>query len=117
MTLVEDPPQPATVSDPDWNGWILDRPKAIVYRELGEPDDPERQQYGVPLAQCLDSAQVLNWVAKVSRLEWATPRIIAGLVWALDDIIDLRARLCAHGHSRSIGERKAALLASTYEAT
>lgn len=72
----------------DWGPWRL---KASTYvLEL-----PGR--YEVDLERCLDSAEVLDYLAQVAGKRWATPEVVAGLLVALDDVLQVQAHLCPFG--------------------
>jgi hypothetical protein len=72
-----------------WGEWYL-RPSVgeLLCRPYG---------YGIPLGRCLSAAQVLDWIAQVAHKRWATDDILADLVRALDDIIDLQRNACGCG--------------------
>jgi hypothetical protein len=79
----------------DWGPWVLDG-ETYVLRNVETPHG-----YEVDLERCLDSAQVLDWLAQVAGKTWATPEVLAGLVHALDDVLALQTNLCGSG----IGKR------------
>ena len=51
--------------------------------------------YNVHLNRMADATAVVDWIAQVSKKEWATRCVIADLVLALDAILDLQANYCA----------------------
>jgi hypothetical protein len=55
--------------------------------------------YEVNLEQCTTSAEALDWIAQVATKLWATDMIIADLVRALNDLLDLQANMCGMGQS------------------
>ena len=57
----------------------------------------KRYYYSIPLDRCLGAAQILDWIAQISHKSWATDAILADLVRALDDIIDLQENVCGLG--------------------
>lgn len=77
----------------DWGPWRLNASTYVL--EL-----PGR--YEVDLERCLDSAEVLDYLAQVAGKRWATPPVIAGLVVALDDVLKLQAHLCSFGVNTKI---------------
>ena len=52
------------------------------------------QGYNVHLNRTAHAEAVLDWVAQVSKKAWATRRVIADLVLALDAILNLQANYC-----------------------
>jgi hypothetical protein len=54
-----------------------------------------------------DPAETLDWIAQVAGKSWATDRIIADLVCALGDMLDLQANMCSMGESRTVNVKKA----------
>lgn len=48
---------------------------------------------------CLESAEVLDYLAQMAGKRWATPEVIAGLLIALDDVLNLQVHLCSFGVS------------------
>lgn len=86
---------------PDWGPWVLraDNMTLEVW-----PDGDHYCAYYVDLEECLTSAEVLDHIAQVSQKRWAEcdPRVIAGLVTALDDVLNLQANLCPCGRDTSM---------------
>jgi len=56
--------------------------------------------YEVDLENCRTSAEVLDWIIQTSGKVWATHDVIAGLVLALDHLLDLQANHCSCGEER-----------------
>jgi hypothetical protein len=56
--------------------------------------------YYVDLDDCDTAAEVLDWIAQISHKPWATDRVLADLVRALDDLLNFQAKLCPSGASR-----------------
>jgi hypothetical protein len=54
----------------------------------------------VDLERCTTAAEVLDWIAKVAKKQWASAGVLAGLVWSLDDVLHLQANLCGGGRER-----------------
>ena len=59
-------------------------------------------EYEVDLERCTTSAQVLDWIVQVSKKTWATDAIVADLVRALDDVLDMQGTLCPFGQARIV---------------
>jgi len=57
----------------------------------------KRYYYSISLDSCLGAAQILDWIAQISHKSWATDAILADLVRALDEIIDLQGNACGWG--------------------
>ena len=77
------------------NPWRLDLEEMTL--EL------EGERYAVDLEQCRTSAETLDWIIQVATKSWATDAVIAGLVRALDILIEPDINLCTDGidHSRN----------------
>lgn len=71
-----------------------------LYESSGDP------AYEVDLEQCTTSAEALDWIVQVTMKVWATDTIIADLVRALDDMLDLQANMCGMGQSSTVNVRK-----------
>lgn len=80
------------LADDRWLGWRLD---AHAYTLDLVRDGVDL--YQVDLERCTTSARVLDWIAQVRGKAWADVGALAGLVRALDDVIDLQATLCSFG--------------------
>jgi len=80
----------------DFGGWRLDRRTLclVLYDERG------RWIYEVDIEDCRTSAAVLDWICQVAGKTWATDKILAGLVHALDYCLDPQATLCSSGRER-----------------
>ena len=75
-----------------WGGWWLHASEPMLYL-----DD---YRYGVELGTCTHSAEILDWVCQVAGKEFATDQVLAGLVRALDDILEPQERTCSMGVDR-----------------
>ena len=51
---------------------------------------PKGRAYEIDLEQCNNSAQVLDWVAQITHMTWATSEVVGTLVQALDDLLNLQ---------------------------
>jgi hypothetical protein len=56
--------------------------------------------YDIDLERLTTSARVLDWIAQVASRPWASDRVIAGLVRALDAHLHLQANYCGQGVDR-----------------
>jgi hypothetical protein len=72
--------------------------------------------YEVDLEQCLDSAQVLDWIFQAAGKTWGDDRTITGLVNALDDVLDPQAALCSWGKGKTITKAQAREMALAAQA-
>ncbi len=82
------------VSPPeDWGPWILNTDSLSL--EYGN-------RYDVDLESCLNSAQVLDWIIQVSHKSWVDNSVLAGLIRALDDVLNAQANLCSFGKQKEI---------------
>jgi hypothetical protein len=78
-----------------WGPWALNR---ATYA-LGHTGDID---YWIDLDSCTTSAEVLDWIAQISHKTWADDATLAGLVRALDDVLNLQAHLCPSGASKQL---------------
>ncbi len=80
-----------------FNSYLSDEgnPWHVNLEELSlELDDGS---YEVALDCCRTSAETLDWITQVATKSWATDAILAGLVRALEMVIDPQTHLCARG--------------------
>lgn len=88
--------------------WELDR-ETLVLR-IGGVRKPTRDSdgaaYEVDLEECLDSAEVLDWIMQVAQKSWATDAVIAGLVRGLAECLDPQANLCSGGKNKVLSTAK-----------
>lgn len=64
------------------------------------------QRYYVDLERCTSSAEVLDWIIQISNKLWATPKLMVGLLHALDDVLNLQGTLCPGGRSRRLSRSR-----------
>jgi hypothetical protein len=79
-----------------WNGWRLDGLELVYGNDV----------YPVDLEACTSSAGVLDIIIQVAHKTWANDACLAGLVRALDDILQPQARLCSGGADKRITTAK-----------
>lgn len=84
---------PAGLSD--WGPWRLDTENCVLY-----PVEPYR--YEIDLETCTTSAEVLDWICQIAGKTWADNATLAGLIRALDDILNPQSFLCSGGASKEI---------------
>ena len=89
---------PTDEPDPrrDWGGWRYESGTAV----LALYDEAGRFLYEVDLERCDTSAALLDWIIQVSGKIFATDRVVAGLIRALDDLLNPQATLCSFGYER-----------------
>jgi len=78
--------------DAEGNPWRLNLDEFLLELEDGT--------YEVALDDCRTSAEVLDWITQIAAKSWGTDAIVAGLVRALDVVIDPQSRLCSDGEER-----------------
>lgn len=88
-------PKP-TIDATDWGPWMLYPPTLILVLE---------GHYYVDLERCLTSAEVLDWLCQIAGKAWADDETLAGLVRAVDDVLDPQRCLCSFGTSKRITRR------------
>jgi hypothetical protein len=98
----------AEVPFSDWGGWRLNPQELTLEHESVE--------FWVELADCVDSAGTLDWIAHALYAHGVNDAILAGLVRALDDVLELQAALCPQGESKVLtAEHIAARIAKVAE--
>ena len=65
-----------------------------------------RYMYEVDLERCTTSAEAPDWIVQVTKKAWTTDAIVADLVRALDNMLDLQATMCS-GQSTKVNVNKA----------
>lgn len=74
-------------------------------------------RYEVDLEWCRTSAEVLDWIAQIAAKNWAGDATVAGLVRALEDVLDPQANLCSGGRDKRITAARARELARQAESS
>lgn len=105
---------------PRWWPWHLN-PDTMTL-QLPYPGDPDSITYHVmhevALSECRRSAEVLDWVAQVAGKRWEpyhdTAAVVAGLVFAFDDVLHLQATLCGSGVDHELSEAAIARLVHAF---
>jgi hypothetical protein len=82
----------------DWRGWKLIKSTYVLQYES------EHFEYEVDLERCRNSAEILDWIAQVSRKVPVTADMAIGLVYALDDILHFQGRFCGLGKDHQVDE-------------
>ena len=88
-----------------WGPWKLDKKTCTL--DLPYPPEwncPE-PRYWVDLKDCTSSAGVLDVICQIAGKQWATDDVLAGLVRALDDILEPQANLCSCGTDKRISRQ------------
>lgn len=82
----------------DWGPWVLEPDTRVLalYSEHGN------HVYEIDLDGCTTSAAILDWLCQVTGKVWATDDVLAGLVRALDDVLQPQGNLCGWGRSSTI---------------
>ncbi|WP_276137307.1 hypothetical protein [Rhodococcus sp. T2V] len=76
----------------DWGPWRLD----VANYALTHAGN----RYSIDLRSCVTSAEVLDWIAQIAGKTWGEdPTVLAGLVVALDELLDFQGTLCSRGKS------------------
>lgn len=86
-----------------WGPWKLNAQTRVLWVN-GRWGATGYGYYEVDLDRCLTSGQVLDWIVQVGRKVWCDDRMLAGLVRALNDVIDLQGRVCSFGSQRAIAK-------------
>jgi hypothetical protein len=93
-----------------WNGWQREG-KALGYtvNEYGA-------EYAIDLERFTSSAEVLDFIMQVAGKTWATDACLAGLVRALNDILNPQVFLCSWGTDKRLKLRELRHLLSVSKA-
>lgn len=83
-----------------FGNWVYDA-RTFVLRH--EPKDWE-----VDLDQCVDSANVLDWIVQADGKTGTTPQDTRDLIRALSTILDLQRNYCPGGVEKKVNPRDAA---------
>lgn len=95
---------------------VVQRASEVVMTDHGDPSrwgpwrlvpedwclDHVEWVYEVPLLECRTAAMALDYIAQVNTKAWADAATVAGLVAALDDVLDLQASLCPCGRAKTL---------------
>ena len=80
----------------DWGGWRVEGLE-LVYSAY-----PGGGVYPIDLERFTDSAEVLNMIVQVAKKNWATDACVAGMVRALNDLLQPQAHLCSCGANKQM---------------
>jgi hypothetical protein len=82
-----------------WGGWTLYGDNNSLHLLVDG-----NEIYGIHLDEIHDAPSMLDWVMQVSHKRWATDKILADLVHALDQLFDPQKNFCPLGRaSRTTG--------------
>jgi hypothetical protein len=73
-----------------WGNWWYDQKNKVL--------EHKTSRYYVILKQCVNSANVLDWIAQIKNKTWASAKDLGDLVTALDDLLDLQGNICGGGN-------------------
>jgi hypothetical protein len=73
--------------------------------------EPSGYRYEVDLERCLSSAEVLDWICQIAGKDWTDDSTVAnatlaGLVRAINDVLNPQAHLCSSGQSKRLDPRQ-----------
>lgn len=84
----------------EWGPWQLDPDTAELVHT--DPIPGTAHTYAVDLDGCRTPAQVLDWITQVAAKTWADDATTAGLVRALDDLLNMQGSLCPSGRTKTL---------------
>jgi len=85
----------------DWGGWYLSKNLELLYRAY-----PGGGVYPIDPEYLTSSPAMLDLIIQVAKKEWATDACLAGLVRALNDLLDPQSTLCSCGsHKKTTPEK------------
>jgi len=79
----------ARLRDPRWGCWEYDAETMTLLAK--------EHEYGIPLMEVTDSAELVSWILQVRGKEWAAPQALSDLLEALDFILRPQANYCSGG--------------------
>ena len=85
--------------------WEYDS-RVLVLRHKNRP------RYEVDLERCCTPGQVLNWIVQIKKKIWADDKVLADLIRALDDCLNLQGNMCSGGSQSRMDPKK--ILARTH---
>jgi hypothetical protein len=83
-----------------WGGWRLEG-LALSY-----PAYPGDACYPIDVERFTTSAEMLDMIMQVAKKPWADDECLAGLVRALNDILQPQGTLCSFGRDRKLTPAK-----------
>ncbi|MFZ0877755.1 MAG: hypothetical protein WAN20_25065 [Pseudonocardiaceae bacterium] len=89
------------MTDNGWGPWKLDLGRFGLDRA---PDSSD--SYPIDLLSCQDSDEVLDYICQVARQRWADDVTLAGLIRALNDVLDPQATLCSVGEPKRQSDKQ-----------
>jgi hypothetical protein len=87
------------MTDDGWGPWRLDLSRFVLDRA---PDSSD--SFPIDLLSCQDSDEVLDYICQVARQRWADDVTLAGLIRALNDMLDPQATLCSVGEPKRLSD-------------
>jgi hypothetical protein len=96
-----------------WGDWKYEPESMTIY--LDHPEMSKGEEYYVPLEEATTAAQVLDWIAQISKKRWATADVVANLIWALDDLLNLQGSLCPGGAPKTLSDVRGHLKRKGYD--
>lgn len=112
VTLTPASDIPPQVPRHDWGPWRLRRNTRELY--LDSEAHVDCQHYTIQLDGLDRSAELLDFICQVAAKTWADADTVAGLVWALSDILDPQANICSWGKDRTISPADIRRLVASY---
>lgn len=94
LIRMSDIPMRARWDPSKWNGWKLRKGGGLEYPAY------DGGVYPIDICGCTSSAGVLDKICQVSHKIWADDACLAGLVRALDEILNSQANLCSGGQDK-----------------
>jgi hypothetical protein len=70
-----------------WGDWVVSGTSLIH-------PSPSGDRLEVNLTRCTSPSAVIDVIAQIVRTNWVSKRCVAGLVFALDEILDLQQSFC-----------------------
>ena len=77
----------------EWGGWRYDYEEGKIATLTYAP----AADYWIPVGSIKTAHEILDWIVQVSQKNWANSDVLAGLVHALDDVLNIQANFCPSG--------------------
>lgn len=97
---------PAHRDPTHWAPWTLDPDPVYPALDFGH-------LYRIELTDLRRPSRMLDMIIQVARKSWATDTVVAGLVRALNDLMNPQAFMCSMGGTTTLTERQVAKLVET----
>lgn len=86
-----------TKSPREWGDWYFEPDRLELFLDRGGC-----VEYSIDLEMCTTSGEVLNQLVEIAGKNWISPADVAGLLAALNDLLQLQRNLCPGGTEKHL---------------